>query len=508
MPNQSTDLTPYLFLAAMIIIGGLVAFVADGMGRKIGKKRLSFFGLRPRYTATLITVAAGILIPILTIAAIYALSGEVREWIQKGRGAIQEARAKTEEVKKLDSSVKTLQGQKSNLDKQVSKLGDQTKLLNAKVAKQQGQLTLVQNNLTAAQSKYAAASQKIVGLSSSVQSKTKEIQFKQKEIASKAAELQQRRAELSRANQNLKRAGTDLNSVTKEQTRLVREVDDLEKQLNESKVGLTALQAQKAEFERQIAGYQQSVKTLQDSIQNYTDEIDRLSEEVNRRKGELQTNLQASRLRPLIFDTGEEVARLQLPPSLSPVAARNAYLDLLQRARTSALARKALVSPTSPAAGLYAREFNNRVLSIREQEDAIIRGITSQRSELVLIARSVLNAFEGEYVLLEFLAFRNKLVYTKDKLIIEKRIDGRKSDVEVFDQIQEFISVNVRAQALRDGIIPPSGRTGQLGIINKEEVLQLIREARSFNQLVRLQALARNDTNAGDQLELTFRVRL
>ena len=59
MPNQTTDFIPYLFLAAMIIISGLVAFVADGMGRKIGKKRLSFMGLRPRYTATLITVAAG-----------------------------------------------------------------------------------------------------------------------------------------------------------------------------------------------------------------------------------------------------------------------------------------------------------------------------------------------------------------------------------------------------------------------------------------------------------------
>jgi hypothetical protein len=210
----------------------------------------------------------------------------------------------------------------------------------------------------------------------------------------------------------------------------------------------------------------------------------------------------------MIFEASEELARVQLPPSLSPVAARNAYLDLLQRARNLALDRKARSSPVLPAAGLFPRQIGGRLVSEGEQEEAIVRGITAQRDELVFFVRSFFNSFEGEYVFLEFVALRNRQIYVQGKLITEKRIDGRKSDAEVLSQIQEFIGSNVRAQALKDGMIPPSGRNSQLGSIDEAALLELIREIRSFNQVVRLQAIAALDTNAGDKLSLNFRVRL
>ena len=41
----------------MAIVGGLIAYLADKMGSKIGKKRMSVFGIRPyylRYSAVLL----------------------------------------------------------------------------------------------------------------------------------------------------------------------------------------------------------------------------------------------------------------------------------------------------------------------------------------------------------------------------------------------------------------------------------------------------------------------
>ena len=54
-------------IAALIVSGGAIAFIGDRLGTKIGKKRLSIFGLRPRHTSNVITVITGILITGLTI---------------------------------------------------------------------------------------------------------------------------------------------------------------------------------------------------------------------------------------------------------------------------------------------------------------------------------------------------------------------------------------------------------------------------------------------------------
>ena len=50
-----------MFLLA--VMGGLIAFIADKLGSKIGKKKLSVFGLRPHDTSVLLTVLSGVLIP-------------------------------------------------------------------------------------------------------------------------------------------------------------------------------------------------------------------------------------------------------------------------------------------------------------------------------------------------------------------------------------------------------------------------------------------------------------
>lgn len=48
------------------------------MGTKIGKKKLSLFGLRPKHTSTLVTIATGLLITITTFGIMAAVSENVR----------------------------------------------------------------------------------------------------------------------------------------------------------------------------------------------------------------------------------------------------------------------------------------------------------------------------------------------------------------------------------------------------------------------------------------------
>ena len=70
-----TGITLILVLALM---GGLIAYLGDKLGSKIGKKRLRLFGLRPHDTSVVMTIVSGILVATLTITVLTIASKEVR----------------------------------------------------------------------------------------------------------------------------------------------------------------------------------------------------------------------------------------------------------------------------------------------------------------------------------------------------------------------------------------------------------------------------------------------
>ena len=67
-----------ILIFTVLIISGLIAFVGDWVGFKIGKKRVTVFGLRPHFTAIFITIISGILIAIITVTILAISSNDVR----------------------------------------------------------------------------------------------------------------------------------------------------------------------------------------------------------------------------------------------------------------------------------------------------------------------------------------------------------------------------------------------------------------------------------------------
>jgi uncharacterized protein (DUF3084 family) len=67
-----------ILISIVLIISGLIAFVGDWVGLKIGKKRVTIFGLRPHSTAIFITIISGILIAIITVTILAISSHDVR----------------------------------------------------------------------------------------------------------------------------------------------------------------------------------------------------------------------------------------------------------------------------------------------------------------------------------------------------------------------------------------------------------------------------------------------
>ena len=72
------DMYSLILVFTLIVISGLIAFVGDWVGLKIGKKRVTIFGLRPHHTAIFITIISGILIAIITVTILAISSNDVR----------------------------------------------------------------------------------------------------------------------------------------------------------------------------------------------------------------------------------------------------------------------------------------------------------------------------------------------------------------------------------------------------------------------------------------------
>ena len=58
-----------LILVAGAVLSGLVAWLGNKLGRQVGRRKMSLFGLRPRHTSNVITVATGSLIFLVTLGS-------------------------------------------------------------------------------------------------------------------------------------------------------------------------------------------------------------------------------------------------------------------------------------------------------------------------------------------------------------------------------------------------------------------------------------------------------
>lgn len=67
-----------MLIVVLVLTGGVIAFIGDRLGSKVGKKKLSLFGLRPKHTSILVTIITGILITTVTFGILAIASKDVR----------------------------------------------------------------------------------------------------------------------------------------------------------------------------------------------------------------------------------------------------------------------------------------------------------------------------------------------------------------------------------------------------------------------------------------------
>ncbi|MEN6412063.1 MAG: DUF3084 domain-containing protein [Veillonellales bacterium] len=67
-----------VLIAVLAVMGGVIAYIGDKLGTKVGKRKMTLFGLRPKHTSIIVTIITGILIASTTLGILTLASRDVR----------------------------------------------------------------------------------------------------------------------------------------------------------------------------------------------------------------------------------------------------------------------------------------------------------------------------------------------------------------------------------------------------------------------------------------------
>ncbi len=192
-----------ILLAALIGGAGLIAYVGDLLGRRMGKARLSLLGLRPRHTAIVVTSITGMLIAAFTLGLLLAVNREYTRVVLEGPKVLAENRRLQRETARLEE-------RRRNAVETAEKALASTREAEASLAKARESLRKATDDLLKARRTEAELDRKI----REQQGRLKDYE---KRLAAEQARLAQARRDVAKAQEDIRKA----TRILAEQNRLV-----------------------------------------------------------------------------------------------------------------------------------------------------------------------------------------------------------------------------------------------------------------------------------------------
>jgi uncharacterized protein (DUF3084 family) len=306
----------YILIVAILVLGGVLGTLGDRIGTKVGKARLSLFNLRPRKTATVVTILTGSLISTSTLGILLATSGSLRqglfelETIQKklriAKADIQRLNAQKSQVEtelaktraeqasvqqRLDITNQNFQQARNQLKKisqQTTRLRAEIKSLLAErqeLLQQRDQLNeriiLLKALVTQRDQELAKKDQTINQRNQELAQKDQTINQRNQELAQKDQTINQRNQELAQKDQTINQRNQELDRTINERNREVAKKDQT---INERNQELVKQDKVIAERESRLKELEQQLK---EAISQRETRLQELEQELTQREIQL-----------------------------------------------------------------------------------------------------------------------------------------------------------------------------------------------------------------------------
>ena len=508
-----------LFIILMVGVGGMSAFVADILGYKIGKKRLSIFRIRPKYVARFSVTFAGMLIPLLTIGAFYGFSSDFRTWLTRGSQAVKELQGKTLELEQVNKDLdaqsklaKSISKEKEKVELSLKRAKLESQAQEAKLSRLRSQFSLQASKLTSITASVLRAKSTIEKLDSlNKVSEAKLVQTK-KSLDQSKLDLSAVGEKLTKANREYQSAIRTYNETNQENLKLTKANLDLERANSNLNSTLTALKDNLTGLQGEIGRLTKEKESAQSQADMAGQQLGALKTQIEEYQALMAANGMLTRDNALVYAKGEEIARTVVPSSMSYADASNLLTSFLRKCRLESASKGAKKSsgyPFDSEAGMIEFADSKRtILSESESTNLMLNRILRIRQTAVMIARAQTNRYQSEPVAMTVNVEPNPMVLRAGEVIAESKIDGKQSEIVVFQEITEFVRTYVNTRARRLKMIPVRGRDGEtFGELTIDQMLSAVSLVRSAPRLLRIQAVAIADTRAADPLRFEIVIK-
>ncbi|MEH2349978.1 MAG: DUF3084 domain-containing protein [Nostoc sp.] len=480
--------TGYILIAAILILGGVIATVGDRIGTRVGKARLSLFKLRPKNTAVVVTIFTGGLISASTLGILFAADEGLRKGVFELEDIQTDLRQKREQLK-------TAETQKSQVESELNQ---------ARVAqtKAQQDLQAINKSLQAANAKQLQTQAQLNRtISQQAQTQT-QLQRTQGQLGQVVTQYQKAIAELQSVSTQRKELQAAVELLKTERQRLYAEA---KKAIDEAKTAIDKRDRELANRQEAIEVRDQKIGQLDQLIQKRNVEVAAREEVIAKRESRLkeleaqqeQLELEVARLEKyyqsyrdlrlgkLALVRGQVLSAAVIRVT-QPAAARQAVVQLLQEANRNA--NLELSEPgANPANVELLRVTQDRVDQLSKQ--------ISDGQEYVVRIFSAGNYVRGEKQI-EFFAdtARNQLVFSGGAVLATTTADSK---TMTSYQLQQRLEILISASQFR---------ARNAGIIENVQVegtfLRFVAQLRQYNQPLEIKAIAAEDTYTAGPLRV------
>lgn len=375
-----------LLLTAVAMLGGGIAYVGDSVGRRVGRKHLRLFGLRPKTTGLVVAVLSGVLVALVTVSAVALLA---RSTVNDALRA-QEIRQELGTVKKQFSSTAA---EYTQTKADLVRAKTEREALTADLERERGQLQLKQNELTATTALNGRLNQKVFDLETEQKAVNARIALKTSELtrlSAKSAGLQQQRLESSAKIRTL---GAELNALEGQRNELNGNLAALNTKLGALNSKLEVLNAQRDGLTQRITQLDNSKAALEARVKNATVKQQQLESDVVRldaSRKTLQSDVNA--LNEVKTNLENSVARLELQNgvlerqlSQSELQLRDTQTQLAEATSGNIIFRTGELVLQTVVEGTTTEEVKTRLQGILRQINGVSIAKGAPRSKQVTI---------------------------------------------------------------------------------------------------------------------------
>ena len=403
-----------VLIAAILLLGGLLAALGDYLGTKVGKARLRVFKLRPRQTATLVTVLTGIMIAASTLGILFATSGSLRKGIFR-----------------LDEYLNRLQQARDNLSAAIQA----REKVEAELAAAKEEQAEAQQELDAINRKFQAAQNQLETVSQEVSSLNKQL-----------ASLKKEREELLQEREKLE---SQIKAKDEELASQQQQLQATSQRLNELEAQRSQLQAEIKQQDQKIAELDEAIETKDEVLQFQEEEVEALQEEISNLQQEIQAleqyydNFQALRQGNVSLVKGEVLAFnvVQVP---DPDVTEKIINEMLRQANRRA------IKTTQPG----NEKLQEQIIVITKSQIERLKKVLATGEEYVVQIVSAGNYLSGEKQIRVFAdVVPNRTVFEKGEVIASLSLNPKDVKQGELSERIDLLLASSRFRARQSGVL-------------------------------------------------------